>query len=51
VLVGDQPVAGKMHHRIDSSQSVAGYEGDGMVVITYEMPPGKQVPPLHFNTG
>ena len=34
---------GRMTHRIDMSQSVAGYEGDGMIIITYDIPGGIQV--------
>lgn len=34
---------GRMTHRIDMSQSVAGYDGDGMIIITYDIPSGIQV--------
>ena len=34
---------GRMTHRIDMSQSVAGYEGDGMIIITYDIRGGIQV--------
>ena len=42
VLRGDQP-PGRMTHRTDMSQSVGGYEGDGLIVITYDIPGGIQV--------
>ena len=41
-MKGTQP-PGRMTHRIDMSQSVAGYEGDGMIIITYDFQRGLQV--------
>ncbi|KAK3610484.1 hypothetical protein CHS0354_016674 [Potamilus streckersoni] len=42
-LTGDQPVDGRMDVKT-SSMSLAGYDGCGCIVITYEFPAGKQGP-------
>lgn len=48
-LMGDQP-RGRMTYRIDPTQSVDGYPGEGVIVITYEIYPGVQGPE-HPNPG
>lgn len=48
-LMGDQP-QGRMTYRIDPTQSVDGYPGEGVIVITYEIYPGVQGPD-HPNPG
>ncbi|XP_052772071.1 uncharacterized protein LOC128211381 isoform X1 [Mya arenaria] len=40
---GDQPIAGRMTYKTDRDKFLPGYEGeDGMIIITYTFPDGRQ---------
>ncbi|WP_419832183.1 macro domain-containing protein [Endozoicomonas atrinae] len=40
--IGNQPIGGKMSWNFDASSSLPGYEGKGIITITYSFPDGVQ---------
>ena len=43
-VTGNQPSGGKMLYKIQSGDSISGYETHGTIIITYEIPKGYQGP-------